>query len=79
MRVPYDHIQDYDLNRNNLTQFAPVSEALSGDSIWEVTAFTFGRPQEGQPQEGPGGAPICPVNDYYNQADSTASFDYKLP
>ena len=49
IKVPYDHIQDYDLNHNNPMQIAPASDARSGLPIWEVTAFTFGRPQEGKP------------------------------
>ncbi|HJQ30211.1 MAG TPA: hypothetical protein VJ827_12805 [Rubrobacter sp.] len=72
MRVPYSGIQDYDINPNNLKQHPPLDLARSGDPIWEVTAFTFGRPQAGQPQEGPGGVPVCRANDYYNQAESTA-------
>jgi hypothetical protein len=79
MKIPYGEIQDYDLNPDDLTQYAPPHQSQSGDPIWEITAFTFGRPQAGQPQEGPGGVPVCSVNDYYNQADSTPSFDYRLP
>lgn len=43
--------------------------ARSGTPIWEVTAFTFGRPNAAGQGAG----------DLYNQADSTPSFDSRLP
>ncbi|MDQ5815691.1 MAG: hypothetical protein M3516_05285, partial [Actinomycetota bacterium] len=66
MKMPYLGIQDFDLGRN-LKVKPTIGPAGPGDKIFEVTAFTFGRPNV---QSG--------ALDYYNQADSTASFDYRL-
>lgn len=66
MFLKYEEIQDFDLGKN-LTKRPDVGKAKAGDKIYEVTAWTFGRPN---PQSGAG--------DYYNQADSTPSFDYRL-
>jgi hypothetical protein len=77
LKVPYNRFVDIDPDPNHPSEFAPIQTARSGDPIFEVTAFTFGRPQAGQPTPGP--APVCAVADYYNQADSTASFEYRLP
>ncbi|MDQ3910620.1 MAG: exo-alpha-sialidase [Actinomycetota bacterium] len=79
LKIPYREIQDFDLNPNDPTQEPQRDRATSGDPIWEVTAFTFGRPRDDEPQQGPGGEAVCTVADYYNQADSTPSFDYRLP
>jgi len=72
-------LHDYDPNPDDPTELAPAHKASSGDHIWDVTAFTFGRPSADEPQQG--GEAVCPslIGDYYNQADSTPSFDYRLP
>ncbi len=70
MFMPYGGIQDFDLG-SNLEAKPSVGPAQPGDKIYEVTAFTFGRPQGASPREG------FPA-DYYNQADSTPSFDHQL-
>ncbi|CAN5717719.1 hypothetical protein BH18ACT15_BH18ACT15_04200 [soil metagenome] len=75
MKLPYSQIQAIRYGATPQAQAFP-RQARSGDKIFEVTAFTFGRPQAGQPQPPP--AP-CSIADYYNQGDSTASFDYQLP
>ncbi|CAN5119259.1 hypothetical protein BH20ACT24_BH20ACT24_14750 [soil metagenome] len=67
MNFRYSFISDLDM-KPDPTEVPSVGAAKSGDLIWEVTAFTFGRPN-----------PQPFVGDYYNQADSTPSFDYKLP
>ena len=72
LKMPYAAIDDFDLASPTATP--TVGQARSGDRIGEVTAFTFGRPQPT-----PGNTPVCPIVDYYNQADSTPSFDYVLP
>lgn len=77
LKVPYNRFVDIDPSASNPSKFAPMHPAKSGDPIFEVTAFTFGRPQAGQPVPGP--TPVCPVLDYYNQADSTPSYEFKLP
>ena len=66
MKMPYLGTQDFDLGRD-LKAKSTIGPARPGDKIFEVTAFTFGRPNV---QSG--------ALDYYNQADSTASFDYRL-
>jgi hypothetical protein len=65
--LPYRFIQDFDLGKDKTAK--PVTDtAKPGDHIFEVTGWTFGRPT---PQSGAG--------DYYNQADSTPSFNFRLP
>ena len=68
MKIPYGMIQDFDLGRNK-TKKPSVGSAKPGDRIYEVIGFTFGRPQ---------GSNAPGVLDYYNQADSTPPFDFKL-
>lgn len=71
MVLPYKKIEDFDLG-SDPTARPDEGPARPGDKIYEVTAFTFGRVQPGsQPTE------QLPGN-YYNQADSTPSFDHKL-
>ena len=65
--VPYRYIQDIDLGKNK-SAMPDTDRAKPGDFIFEVTGWTFGRPN---PQSGAG--------DYYNQADSTPSFNFRLP
>ena len=65
-KLPYWFMQDYDIK--DLTKKPEIDQARPGDFIWEVAGWTFGRPN---PQPG--------VLDYYNQADSTPSFDFRLP
>lgn len=76
MKMPYAGIQDYDLG-SDLTARPKVESARPGDTIYEVTAFTFGRVQPPQTDAPPSPAP-CSLADYYNQADSTPSFDHRL-
>jgi hypothetical protein len=65
--IPYRFIQDFDLGKDKTAK--PVTDtARPGDHIFEVTGWTFGIPS---PQSGAG--------DYYNQADSTPSFNFRLP
>ncbi|MDQ4145132.1 MAG: glycoside hydrolase [Actinomycetota bacterium] len=66
MKVPYRFIQDFDLGKKLIAK-PSLGPARKGDKIYEVTAWTFGRVA---PENAPG--------DYYNQADSTPSFDYRL-
>ena len=66
MFVPYGFIQDYDLGKDK-TAKPSLGSARRGDKIFEVTAWSFGRPNV---QSG--------ALDYYNMADATASFDYRL-
>ena len=67
MLFPYTEIQR--ITTKDPTAVVKERSARKRTRIWEVTAFTFGRPNPA----GQGG------NDIYNQADSTPSFDYKLP
>jgi hypothetical protein len=60
-------MQAYEM-RPDRTALPNLHPAHPGDSLWEVAGWTFGRPN---PQPG--------ALDYYNQADSTPSFDYRLP
>lgn len=64
-KVPYTFIQDFDLGRN-LKARPTIDHLRRGDKIYEVTAWTFGRPNA-----------TGAAADYYNQADSTPSFDYR--
>jgi hypothetical protein len=75
MKLPYAQIQHVDYYSS---LFPPIESAQSGDQIFEVTAFTFGRPQAGEPTGEPGTG-LCSAADYYNQGDSTPSFDHRLP
>ena len=72
MLLKYRAIQDFDLG-SDLEAKPTVGSAKPGDKIYEVTAWTFGRPILNPGDEG--GADVL---DYYNQADSTPSFDYVL-
>jgi hypothetical protein len=76
MKMPYAGIQDFDYGEK-LTSPPIVESAKPGDKIYEVTAFTFGRVQPPDTDAPPDPAP-CSIADYYNQADSTPSFDHKL-
>jgi hypothetical protein len=66
MFVPYRFIQDYDLAKDK-TAKPSLGPARPGDKIYEVTAWSFGRPnfQSGS-------------LDFYNMADATPSFDCRL-
>jgi hypothetical protein len=66
-KVPYFFMQAYTLGADR-TAMPNLTPAHPGDPIWEVAGWTFGRPS---PQPG--------ALDYYNQADSTPSFDFRLP
>lgn len=66
MKVPYSEIQRFRIK--DPTKVVKEKPAKPGTHIWEVTAFTFGRPNAADQ----GG------NDLYNQGDSTPSFDYVL-
>jgi hypothetical protein len=67
LKIPYRQIQRFKLGADK--SVTPKEHpARRGTHIWEVTAFTFGRVNPG------GGA-----SDYFNQADSTPSFDFRLP
>jgi hypothetical protein len=66
MRVPYSEIQRIAIK--DPTKIVKEKPAKPGTHIWEVTAFTFGRPN----------AADQGANDLYNQGDSTPSFDYVL-
>jgi hypothetical protein len=66
MKFPYPEIQRFSIKNPAAT--VKEKPGRSGTKIWEVTAFTFGRPN-------PGGEG---ANDLYNQADSTPSFDHRL-
>jgi hypothetical protein len=65
--VPYTFMEDLDFS-NNPKAKPELGDAHAGDRIFELAGWTFGRPN---PQNG--------ALDYYNQADSTPSFDVKLP
>ncbi|MFN2594386.1 MAG: sialidase family protein [Actinomycetota bacterium] len=66
MKFPYSEIQRYRIK--DPTKVVKEKPAIPGTHIWEVTAFTFGRPN----------AADQGANDLYNQGDSTPSFDYML-
>jgi hypothetical protein len=66
-KIPYSFMQAYELPADR-TATPKLHPAHPGDPLWEVAGWTFGRPN---PQPG--------LLDYYNQADSTASFDFRLP
>jgi hypothetical protein len=66
MWFPYSEIQRIAI-KDPAVEVAETA-AKRRTRIWEVTAFTFGRPNPGGQGAG----------DLYNQADSTPSFDYKL-
>jgi hypothetical protein len=66
MFVPYGFIQDYDLAKAK-TAKPSLGAARPGDRIYEVTAWSFGRPNV---QSG--------ALDYYNMTDATPSFDHRL-
>jgi hypothetical protein len=65
--VPYRFMQDFDLGKDK-TAKPVIGRARPGDHIYEVTGWSFGIPN---PQSG--------VGDYYNQADSAPSFNFRLP
>lgn len=66
MKFPYSEIQGFHIK--NPRKVVPQHPAHRGTRIWEVTAFTFARPN-------PAGQG---ASDLYNQGDSTPSFDYRL-
>jgi hypothetical protein len=73
MKMPYSGIHDFDYGRTS-TSLPRRSIVRPGDKIFEVTAFTFGHLQDGS-----GAGEVCAsIADYYNQADSTPSFDHRL-
>ena len=66
MKIPYSEIGDIDMKASP-AETPRHDHVRRGDKIWEVMAWTFGRPN---PQDA--------ALDYYNQADATPSFDYKF-
>jgi hypothetical protein len=71
MKMPYSGIHDFDYGRTFTSR--PIRSIVKpGDKIFEVTAFTFGHVEDAPT------TPCASVGDYYNQADSTPSFDYRL-